>query len=923
MVNYFLRKLFYWPIRITATCEPIPFEPLKHIKLDPNKQIVYIMVSSSVGNMLTVERLTNQLGWPSPFEKITIGDKLLPRTAYLRSPSFFSSNAHVRDISEIIFDWFAACHESKQDLQIIPISVLWSRDPSIEGKAIRGIDLSTPGWRKFLTLTFAGRDNCTIISDPCSALYLEQRLNEIEDEERRRITLNRLISLHFLRKARSIVGRPFPNRPKLLKELVQRHGTQMAIAEEMAHSGASKEELEQKAYDIFNVMVADTRYPLLRFFNSIISLVWKRIYHGQSIVGANQVRELVQSGHEIIYIPCHRSHMDYVLLLFAIFHEGLPIPQVASGDNLNFFPVGQIIRRCGSYFIRRKMKGDTFYTALFREYLSVLFERGYATEFFIEGGRSRTGRTLPPRTGMVSMTVQAQLRGIERPIAFIPTYLGYEHVMEVGSYMHELEGAAKKKESIKGLLGIFKRLRYYGRGYVTFGRPVIVPRFLTEHVPNWHNDLDPSGNARPAWLYDTVNLMSRESIINLNDSATVNGINLCALALIGDADHTMSISMLKRCLKLYLIILSCDPERQKLMPSLDIDTLIAQALELNKFKVYDVGEDMKFVRPSHGQTLQLTYFQNNILHLFALPALIATILIRNGHISRANVNAHTRSLFYFLRHELFAPVQESKLDDLITSYIDVFVQGGYILELDHGMLTLSGDGYEEMLILSSSIRLNLVRYLVAVTVLKQLQSGDLTKKEFIDACVQLCHLVPSEVTNNSPEFADPIMFNIMCDTFIRHNYFSYLEDGTISPNPPKIEKLAIAATPLLAAKLVRHLKQEITTIKLKTKAQTEAQAAAQTSAQPQAAPAPEQPQTATPAPIPEQPQTAAPAPVPEQPQTAAPAPVPEPTQESAQPEATADSPAPNEGSAPNTAAAPVEAQALAEQTADSAPSTPR
>lgn len=831
MVNYFLRKLFYWPIRITATCEPIPFEPLKHIKIDPNKQIVYIMVSSSVGNMLTVERLTNQLGWPSPFEKITIGNKLLPRTAYLRSPSFFSSNAHVRDISEIIFDWFSACHEAQQDLQIIPISVLWSRDPSIEGKAIRGVDLSTPGWRKLLTLTFAGRDNCTIISDPCSAMYLEERLLEIKDEARRSITLNRLISLHFLRKARSIVGRPFPDRPKLLQELVQRHGTQSAIAEEMAKSGATKEELEQRAFEIFDVMVADTRYPLLRFFNGIISLVWKRIYHGQSIVGANQVRELVQSGHEIIYIPCHRSHMDYVLLLFAIFHEGLPIPQVASGDNLNFFPVGQIIRRCGSYFIRRKMKGDTFYTALFREYLSVLFERGYATEFFIEGGRSRTGRTLPPRTGMVSMTVQAQLRGIERPIAFIPTYLGYEHVMEVGSYMHELEGAAKKKESIKGLLGIFKRLRYYGRGYVTFGRPVIVPRFLTEHVPDWHQDIDPSGNARPEWLYDTVNLMSHEIIINLNDSATVNGINLCALALIGDADHTMSINMLKRCLKLYLIILSCDPERQKLMPSLDIDTLIKQALELNKFKVYDVGEDMKFVRPSHGQTLQLTYFQNNILHLFALPALIATILIRNGHISRANVNAHTRSLFYFLKHELFAPVQESKLDDLITSYIDVFVQGGYILELDQGMLTLSGDGYEEMLILSSSIRLNLVRYLVAVSVLKQLKDGDLTKKEFIDACVELCHQVPSEVTNNSPEFADPIMFNIMCDTFVRHNYFSFLEDGTISPNPPKIEKLVAAATPLLAAKLVRHLTQEITSLKIKTRqAQAEATRAAQRAA---------------------------------------------------------------------------------------------
>lgn len=812
MINYFLRALFYWPIRLTANCQPIPFEPLKHIKIDPNKEIVYIMVSSSVGNMLTVERLTKKLGWPSPFGHLYLGGKRLQRTAYLRSPSFFSSNAKVRDISDIIFEWFSACHIDGTDLQVIPITVLWSRDPGIEGKAIRGVDAPTPGWRKFLTLTFAGRDNCTIISNPFSAMLVEKRLMRLPEDQRRK-TINRLISQHFENKARAIVGEPFPDREKLLKDLVQRTGTQHAIAEQMAATGESKEDLEKKAYEIFNVMAADTRYPLLRFFNCIISMVWNKIYHGQSIIGADKVRDLVQSGHEIIYIPCHRSHMDYILLLFAIFHEGLPIPQVASGDNLNFFPVGGIIRRCGSYFIRRKMKGDNFYTALFREYLSVLFERGYATEFFIEGGRSRTGRTLPPRTGMVSMTVQAQLRGIERPIVFIPTYLGYEHVMEVGSYMHELDGAKKKKESFKDLLGIFKRLRYYGRGYVTFGDPISVPKFLNRMVPDWQKDIDPSGNARPEWLFDTVNQMSHQIIINLNDSATANGINLCALAIIADSDHTMSINMLKRCLKLYLILLSCDESRRALMPNTNIDTLISQALELNKFHVYYVGEDMKFVRPSHGQTLQLTYFQNNILHLFALPALVANILLRNGHICRSQVISHTRSLFYFLRHELFVPVSEEMLDPLINKYLDVFVQGGYIVEHENDILTLSGDGYEEMLILSASIRLNLIRYLVAVTVLRQIKDANVTKDDFIKLCVELCHHVPPEVTNNSPEFADPIMFNIMCETFVRHNYFSLTEQRTLKTNPPKVEKLAKAASPLLSAAIVRQLNSEVVDIK--------------------------------------------------------------------------------------------------------------
>ena len=250
------------------------------------------------------------------------------------------------------------------------------------------------------------------------------------------------------------------------------------------------------------------------------------------------------------------------------------------------------------------------------------------------------------------------------------------------------------------------------------------------------------------------------------------------------------------------------------MPSTGVDTLINQALELNKFKVYDVGDDMKFVRPSRGQTLQLTYFQNNILHLIALPALIANILIRNGHIFREDVIANTRSLFYFLKHELFVPVEEDELDALIIKYIDVFVQGGYIVELDNKMLTLSGDGFEELLILSSSIRLNLVRYLIAVTILKQMNDGAINKKEFIQYCVDLCKQVPSDVTNNSPEFADPIMFDIMCDTFVRHNYFIYLDDDTIKPHRTKVNKLSRAAQPLLAAKLVKHLKREIAQIKI-------------------------------------------------------------------------------------------------------------
>ena len=232
--------------------------------------------------------------------------------------------------------------------------------------------------------------------------------------------------------------------------------------------------------------------------------------------------------------------------------------------------------------------------------------------------------------------------------------------------------------------------------------------------------------------------------------------------------------------------------------------LIRQAMELKKFRLYDVGDDMKFVRPSYGQTLQLTYFQNNIVHLFALPALLANIILRNGHILHEDVRSHARSLFYFLRHELFAPVDEKDLDNLIDKHIENFLNEGYITR-DNDMLFVSGDGYQEFYILSRCIYHNLVRYLVAVTALKDTEDGKSDVPEFIEKCLSYAKRLPVEVTNNSPEFADPILFKIMCATFIRHSYFYVKEDGKLYVNEPKVQKLNRAATPLLGARDVKIL----------------------------------------------------------------------------------------------------------------------
>ena len=142
--------------------------------------------------------------------------------------------------------------------------------------------------------------------------------------------------------------------------------------------------------------------------------------------------------------------MDYLLLSYIIYHQGYALPHIAAGINLNIPVVGRLLRKGGAFFIRRSFAGNALYTVVFMKYLAAIMARGHSIEYFIEGGRSRTGRLLHPKTGMLSMTVRSFLRDPVRPVVFVPVYFGYERIVEANTYISELSGAPKKKESWLG-----------------------------------------------------------------------------------------------------------------------------------------------------------------------------------------------------------------------------------------------------------------------------------------------------------------------------------------------------------------------------------------------------------------------------------------------------------------------------------------
>ena len=186
------------------------------------------------------------------------------------------------------------------------------------------------------------------------------------------------------------------------------------------------------------------------------------------------------------------------------------------------------------------------------KYLAAIMARGHPIEYFIEGGRSRTGRLLQPKTGMLAMTVRSFLRDPVRPVVFVPVYFGYERLVEGRTYIGELSGRPKEKESVLGLLKSWRVLRErFGKVYVNLGEPIALarhPRSPRRRVARASPAMTmgaPPGSA-PRWttLADAI-------MRNINAAAAVTPINLLAVTLLAMPRQALPEADLVRQLELY------------------------------------------------------------------------------------------------------------------------------------------------------------------------------------------------------------------------------------------------------------------------------------------------------------------------------------------------------------------------------------
>ncbi|MFP1985329.1 glycerol-3-phosphate 1-O-acyltransferase PlsB [Lonsdalea quercina] len=774
------RKIYYkllnFPLKLLVKSKIIPLDPIAELDIDPTRPIFYVLPYNSKADLLTLREKCLALGLQDPLEPLIVDGEALPSYVFVNNgPRVFRYYVPKEKSIKLFHDYLDLHRDNPSlDVQMVPVSVMFGRSPGREGHQQEAPQLRLlNGIEKFFAVLWLGRDSFVRFSTPVSLRYMA---TEHGTDNSIAHKLARVARMHFARLRLAAVGPRLPVRQELFKKLLSSKAIAKAVDDEARAKKISREKAQQNAIAMLEEIAADFSYEAVRLTDRVLGWTWNRLYQGINVHNAERVRQLAQDGHEIVYVPCHRSHMDYLLLSYVLYHQGLVPPHIAAGINLNFWPAGPIFRRLGAFFIRRTFKGSKLYSTLFREYLGELFTRGYSVEYFVEGGRSRTGRLLDPKTGTLAMTLQAMLRGGTRPITLVPIYIGYEHVMEVGTYSKELRGATKEKEGFLQMVRGLRKLRNLGQGYVNFGEPLPLMTYLNNKVPQWRDAIDPIEAQRPAWLTPTVQDIASDIMVRINNAAAANAMNLCSTALLVSPQRAMTRTQLEEQLECYLQLMRNVPYTENTTtPDKTPAELIDHALKMDKFTVENDKLGTIISLPS-DQAVLMTYYRNNIQHLLILPSLVASIIVYHRHITQAELLRQVTLIYPLLKAELFLHYETAQLADVLQALTSELANQRLIV-IEGENLTPNSERSRPLQLLAAGVIETLQRYAITFLLLKgdpTINRGTLEKESRAMAQrLSLLHGI------NAPEFFDKAVFSTLVNTLRSEGYISDSGDAVL------------------------------------------------------------------------------------------------------------------------------------------------
>jgi glycerol-3-phosphate O-acyltransferase len=562
---------------------------------------------------------------------------------------------------------------------LVPLALFWRKGPRSERRFLNltyGAPHRPSDLAKVMSFLTTYRGLYTKVGEPIDLrAFVSARRDEGPASVIRKV--RRTLLIFLFREEKVVEGPTLRPRHRVHELVLQNARVRDTIRALARERGVSETAVRLNAEKMIREIAANMNSTFLAVLDVVAGAIFRRMFGKIEVNGLEKVAEYAKN-HPVVLLPSHRSYFDFLILSWLFYRNHLVPPHILARENMAFGPFGFIFRRAGAFFMRRSVD-DPLYKEVFRSYVGYLLREGFTQEFFIEGGRSRTGKMLPPRLGMLSWDVEAFVTGGRRDLFLIPIAITYEHLVEEQAMLSELEGAQKKDESVFGLMRARKFLkRRFGSVYVNLGEPIS----LAAEVGGRRAELASETPEGIAERRRFVEGLGDRLVQRINWATVPNATSVAACALLGESRRGLfRHELVERMQEVVDLLMLQDVrltpallrDRGEFRESISIllrDDLIRRVSDAR-------GEILYF---EESRRLALDLYRNGILHYLVAPSFLARRLLR-GPATLLMLRDDLADWLDVFHLEFFTPRAEL-LAAHLEGFLDAFERAGHVERSD-------------------------------------------------------------------------------------------------------------------------------------------------------------------------------------------------------------------------------------------------
>jgi len=524
------------------------------------------------------------------------------------------------------------CLATEDDPLLVPLRVAWmSPEHTGLGGLFRLLCFGDPhdpaAFRKRWIRRMRPESVRVIVGDPAKLSELRDRWQRLGGTDRAETSglaefVARQAALALDRAERRIRGMRYKVPRFVAEEILERASFRGGLTRLAWETGRDLSEVTRRASHYLREVAATHSPYVIDIVAHLAHALYTRGYRERLNYDRAQLEHTYALAQRapVVFLPSHKSNLDHLVLRWSLYENGHPPNHTAGGINMNFLPLGPLLRRSGVFFIRRTFKDNPIYKFVLGQYVDYLIEKRFPLEWYIEGGRSRSGKLLPPRFGLLAYVVDAYRRAKSEDVWLIPVSIAYDQIQDVGAYVSEQGGGAKERESFAWFLRVFRMLkRRYGEVYIRFGEPLSLRESLgdpSEQLPRDERDID-------------LQKLAFEVSVRINRVTPITSTSLVTLALLGAGDRALSLDetvAAVQALHAYVRRRHLPTtESVELETSSGIARVLGGLIENGIVSSFEGGPETVYAI-SQGQHLAAAYYRNSVIHFFVNAAIVEIAL---------------------------------------------------------------------------------------------------------------------------------------------------------------------------------------------------------------------------------------------------------------------------------------------------------